>query len=131
MRRKIIDPDEKFQDGEIVESWSKVRVLVASFAIILLLGAGYFAFTKAKTKATQVLGIESGPRSINTSDVHLPTQDDANRLLENAKQELNNLTSGNLTSSQAALQRIITDLQSLQNGKENPTDLICHTICGK
>lgn len=129
MRRKIIDPDERFQEGEIVESWSRVRVLIALIAIIGIGALGYIGFTKVQNKATQVLGIESS--KVNTQDVHLPTQEDANKILDTAKNELNNLTSDNLTSSQAALQKIITDLQALQKGKGNPTDLICHTLCGR
>lgn len=129
MRRKIIDPDERFQEGEIVESWSKVRVLTACIGVAIIAGLLYVGFTKAQNKAARVLGIESS--KVNTQDVHLPTQDDANQILENAKNQLNNLTSDNLTSSQAALQKIITDLQALQSGKGNATDMICHSICGK
>lgn len=130
MRRKIIDRDERFQDADIVESWSKVRVFVALIVVVVLAGVAYVGFTRLKNKATQVLGTETSP-SIRTDDVRLPTQDDANQLLESAKNELNNLTANNLTSSQAALQKVISDLQALQSGKGNPTDLICHTLCGK
>ncbi len=129
MRRKIIDPDERFQEGKIVESWSKVRVLIALVVIAGIAALGYILFTKAQSKAARVLGAES-PK-IDTQNVHLPTRADANKVLNSVKQELNNLTSDNLTSSQAALQKIITDLQMLQSGKGNAADLICNTICGK
>lgn len=130
MKKRAILKDEEFHEAEVVESWSKARVFTALIVLTVLVGVGYFAFTKAKSKATHVLGVAAS-KSVGTSQVKLPTQDDAQRLLEQAKNEINNLTSDNLTASDGALQKVIEDLQSIQKGKGNPTDLICHTICGK
>lgn len=130
VKKNVSYHDEKFQEGTIVESWSKWRIIAAA---VLLIGAGalgYWGFTKLQHKAAQVLGAQSGPR-ISSGDVSLPSSTDAQKMLNQAKQELNNLTSDNLTSSQGALQQVITELQALQKGKENPTDLICKQLCGK
>ncbi len=120
--------NEKFQEAEIVESWSRMRIVIAATIIILALGGSYYIYTKAKTGATSVLGARTDPK-ISSSDVRLPSKDDATKLLETAKEELNNLTSDNLVSSQAALQKIINDLKDLQNGKGDPVETFCELVC--
>lgn len=127
MRENTLKKKDNFQEGELVERWSKIRILVGLTVLVFILGFGLFLFNKAGEKATQVLGIKD--HASNTSDIKLPTQEDANRLLDQAKDELNNLTAENLTSSQAAIQKIIRDLQSLQGGDKQTLDVVCELVC--
>ncbi|MFI5265182.1 MAG: hypothetical protein ACHQT7_00370 [Candidatus Levyibacteriota bacterium] len=131
MRRKI-ERDEEFMDGEVVEAWSRRRIIVA-LVILLALGiGGFLLFGKVKDKAVQVLGIASGPRITPPQDIKLPTQEDAANLLDRAKQELNNLTSENLSASQASgLQKVIQDLQSIKSGSGSAVGVFCDLVCKK
>ena len=61
----------------------------------------------------------------------MPSGEDATKLLGTAKKELSSLTPDNLTASDAALQKIILDLQSLQKGKGNPVETFCNLVCKK
>lgn len=94
------------------------------------MGGSYYLYAKAKTGTTHVLGAHSNPK-ITSSNVRLPKKEDAEKLLETAKEELSNLTSDNLVSSQAALQKIINDLKDLQNGKGDPVETFCELVCKK
>lgn len=135
--RKRINRDEEFMDGEVVEVWSKKKILIA-LVIFLVLGAGgIILFGKVKNKAVQVLGsaserFTSSSSSISPQDVKLPSQEDATALLDQAKQELNNLTSENLSSSQAGgLQKVIEDLQNIKSGSGSPVGVFCDLVCKK
>ncbi len=130
MKKKLFEKNEEFQEGEIVESWSKIRIVIAAIIVIFALFGSYYIYAKAKTGTTNVLGAHSDPK-ISSSDVHLPSREDAEKLLETAKNELNNLTSDNLVSSQAALQKIINDLKNLQDGKGDPVETFCELVCKK
>lgn len=133
MRRKI-DQDEGFTDGEVVDVWSKKRILIGLVVLTLFVSGAVFAFGKVKHKATQVLGIESGPRisSSYSQSVKLPTQKDATKLLDQARQELNNLTSENLSASQAGgLQKVIQDLQNIKSGSNSAVGVFCDLVCKK
>lgn len=129
MRRKI-GREEGFSEGQVVESWSGKKIVAACIILLLVLGGGYYLFQQAKKKASQVLG-SSVSRNVNSADVKLPTQEDAAKLLDKAKVELSNLTPDNLTASDAALQKIILDLQSLQKEKGNPIGVFCDLVCKK
>lgn len=134
--RRVIEKEEGFTDGEIVERWSRKRVLIASIVLLLLLAGGVYAMTKVKNKATQVLGIESAPKITSSSaaskNVRLPTQQDAEQLLEQAKQEINNLASQNLSASQAGgLQKVVEDLQNIKSGSGSALGTFCDLVCKK
>lgn len=135
MRKLKIQEDEEFQEGNIVESWSKKRIFAGLFILGIIGMVGWYGLKQVSSKTSQVLGsstVLNQARSVSDSDVRLPSKEDANMLLEQAKKELNALTlEKSDTSSQAALQKIIADLQSIQKGKDSPMDLICHTVCGK
>ncbi len=132
MRRKI-EKEEGFSEGEVVESWSKKRIGAALLVLLLLGGGAFFVFSQMGKRASEVLGEDIGPK-INTSrktanDVSLPTSEDAQELLESAKRELNNLTAENISASDGALQKVISDLQKVQSGEETPIDALCKMVC--
>lgn len=136
MRRRI-EREEGFMDGEVVEAWSKKKIGVALLIMLALGIGGFFLLGKAKDKMVQVLGVASEPRITDNSSllpqtIKLPTKEDAGALLEQAKQELNNLTSENVSASQAGgLQKVIADLQSIKSGSESAVGVFCDLICKK
>lgn len=135
MRKLKIHNNDEFQEGEIVESWSKKRMLSVLIVFVIIGVIAWYGFKKVETKVVNVLGtttVMNESKAVE-SDVKLPTTEDANKLLEQAKKELSSLTldQNNKTSSTAAIQKVIQDLQNIQQGKGNAMDLICHTVCGK
>ncbi len=132
MRRRI-EKEEGFTEAEVVESWSKKRIGVA-LLVVFLMGVGVmYAFSQIGKKATEVLGSQVGPQiqssRVAASDVSLPSSTDAKELLETAKKELEKITSENVSASDGALQKVITDLQNVQSGKESPVDALCKMVC--
>lgn len=136
MRRRI-EQEEGFMDGEVVEAWSKKKIVIALVVLLVLGIGGFFLLGKLKNKAVQVLGIESGPRITNGSftspqNVKLPTQEDAGKLLDQAKQELNTIASDSLSASQAGgLQKVIQDLQNIKSGSGSAVGVFCDLVCKK
>ncbi len=127
--RRGIDREEGFSEGQVVESWSGKKILAACIILVFVGIGGYYLFQQAKEKASKVLGAQVV--NSKNSEVKLPSGEDATKLLETAKKELSSLTPDNLTASDAALQKIILDLQSLQKGKGNPVETFCNLVCKK
>lgn len=131
MRRKI-DREDGFQEGEVVESWSKKRIGIAIFVLLAIvggLGYGVIHVTEETinkpVEELRVLG-ESSAR-----DVKLPSKSDIENTLETAQEELSKISSENVTASDAAIQKVIQDLQSIQGGGKEPIDVVCEMLCKK
>lgn len=134
--RKKIEKDEEFTEGDVVESWSKKRIIVGLVVLVLIVGVGYLFLSKIQEQATKVFGVSTTKPELQrvsqvSSEVRLPRKEDANILLERAKEELNNLTPETASASDGAIQRVIQDLQSLQSGRETPVGVICDLVCKK
>ncbi|MGE5041852.1 MAG: hypothetical protein ACM3IJ_03030 [Candidatus Levyibacteriota bacterium] len=127
--RRWINREDGFMEGQVVESWSGKRILVACLVLLILGGFGFYLLQKTGKKASEVLGATFNP--VPTTEVKVLTKDDAGKLLNQAKKELESLTAENLTASGAALQKIILDLQSIQKGNSNPVEAFCNLVCKK
>lgn len=126
----------KVQEGEIVESAWDIKKIGIGIAILvpLLIAGAYVLFPVGSGPNTNsnkgILGI-SAQDSTSTKDVPpLPTKDDIEQIITSAKNTLSQITSDNLTSSQAAIQKIIGDLQVLQ-GKKDAVGVFCDLVCKK
>lgn len=131
MRRKI-DREDGFQEGDVVEAWSKKRISIAillTLALIGGLGYGIVTWTEGTlnkpVEELRVLGESSA------EDIELPSRDDIERTLETAKNELEKISTENVTASDAAIQKVIQDLQSIQGGGKEPIDVVCEMLCKK
>jgi hypothetical protein len=120
--------NEDIQEGEIVESYwdvKKIAVGLVFLAIIIIAGSYLLKFFETNSSKSNVLGVSEN----EVKDAPpLPDKDDIENIIENAKESLSEITSENLTSSQAAIQRIITDLKSLQ-GESGAVGVICSLMC--
>lgn len=128
--RKLRITDEKeAMDGELVEEvWSKKRVgialLVIGFILLfVIVGVRYFLPDDG------VDSVLSAQTKMDTS-VKIPTQDDVKSVIQNAQESLQKITEENVTSSQAAIQKVIQDLQSIQSGSQSSNNLFCQVVCG-
>lgn len=115
------------EDGEVVETewdWKRVGVGIFVLAVLFIVGS-YIFFPKGSNQAT--LGASTQNLSPTPA---LPNERDVQGIINSAKQTLSQLTSNNLTSSQAAIQKVITDLQQLQ-GSKSAVGAFCSLVCGK
>lgn len=129
MRRKI-EKEEGFTDGEVMESWSGKRILVGLFVLVIIIGASVMFLSKVQERTSKVLGSKTQLQQIaSDKDIKLPSKETAQDLLNTAKKELDKITSENVSASDGALQKVISDLQKVQNGKETPIDALCKMVC--
>jgi gas vesicle protein len=115
-------------EGETVETqWDIKRIVIGIVILAILASFGaLFFFPKKPSSDQATLGVSSGESSRELPN--LPTQDDVENIVSEAKSALSEITSENLTSSQAAIQKIISDLQKLQENK-GAIGAICSLIC--
>lgn len=131
MRRKI-DREDGFQEGDIVEVWSKKRILFAIIVFfIITVGLGYGALYVTEETFNKPIEELRVLGESNTRDVKLPSREDIENTLETAKEELSKISSENVTASDAAIQKVIQDLQSIQGGGKEPVDVVCEMLCKK
>lgn len=130
MKRKILEEVEA-EDVKEETHWDFKRLAVGVTILIVILGfGGLMLFTRVKNEIAQkgqTLGISSESK-LSKKVPPLPSKDDIQGILKNAQKTLSEISSDNLTSSQAAIQKIITDLESLQQNK-NARDFICNVMC--
>lgn len=129
MRRKI-EKEEGFEEGQLVERWSGARIFVGLIVLAIIIFGGAIFFSVLQDKTSRVLGSSTHvQRTVNGKEVKLPSADSAQELLETAKKELDKITSENVSASDGAIQKVISDLQKVQNGGQTPVDAICKMIC--
>lgn len=119
--------DEKVQEGEIVETmWDVKKIAAGLFIIVLLIIVTSYLFSKNgnTNQAAETLGAQTGVSPTPS----LPTKEDVQNIITGARNSLSQITSDNLTSSQAAIQKIISDLKELQ-GKNGAVGVICDLMC--
>ncbi len=128
MRKKI--EEHAFQEGELVERWSRPKIFVALGVLFVLLCVGIIGYSMIEEKVTPNQSVLSASDSkANVQNVKLPSGEDVSNILDQAKENLSQITSENLTSSQAAIQKIIHDLQNLQNGSGSAVGTFCDLVC--
>lgn len=126
MRR---EKHEEAQEGEIVEThWDLRKIGIGfTFLVLLIIAGSYilkFQENTGMNQKTNVLGTSHETKEVPP----LPDKGDIESIITDAKDTLSQITSDNLISSQAAIQKIIADLQSLQ-GKSGAVGLICKALC--
>ncbi len=126
--RLKIDRDEDVQEGEIIETeWDIKKLAIGLVILILLIIVGSYIFFPSKESDNQSL--EASMHNLSPTPP-LPNQKDVENVIDNARKTLSELTAKNLTSSEAAIQKVINDLEGLK-GKNGAMNLFCNTICKK
>lgn len=127
----------KIFEGETVETRWDLKKIVIGLVILLVLGLlGAIMLTgigkREEVNDREALGIASEDESENggRETPSLPTGEDVERIIRETRETISNITAENLTSSQAAIQKMISDLEVLQ-GKKDAKDVICDLICKK
>ena len=123
---KIDNP--KIFDGETVEARWDLKKIIIGVIILSILGLlGAIMLTgigrQGAVNDREALGITNEKPS-------LPTTADVERIIRETRETISSITADNLTSSQAAIQKMISDLEVLQ-GKKDAKDVICDLVCKK
>lgn len=118
-------------EGELVETqWNIKRIIIGAVIVVaLLILASYILFPSGvkDDQNKEALGITSG--NADGREVQsLPSKEDIETIIQSAQETLSAITSDNLTSSQAAIQRLIADFQKLQKDK-GPAGILCDLVC--
>lgn len=126
-RRKIIDEEleERVEEAEVVMRWSKKRIVIATFLVVLIIAGGIYAISLLTQRQVQVLGEATKDKP----QIKIPTEDSVQDVIDKAKEDLSNINAKNIVSSQPKLQQIINDLTSLTNSSKSARNVICDTIC--
>jgi len=121
----------KIFEGETVETRWDLKKIIIGVVILLVLGLlGVIMLTgigrQSSVSDREALGVESKDEDAPS----LPTSENVERIIRETRETISNITSDNLTSSQAAIQKMISDLEILQ-GKKDAKDVICDLVCKK
>lgn len=130
------EPDLKQLDlGEDENHWDFKKIAIGGGIILVLLSLGALMLipgdTRTKREKEGVLSVETeGDETKSQKPPPLPNREDVEGIISNAQDALSKITSDNLTSSQAAIQKVISDLEKLKDDK-SATDVICDLVCKK
>lgn len=121
----------KIFEGETVETRWDPKKIIIGVVILLILGLlGTIMLTgigrQSSVSDREALGVES----VDENAPSLPTSEDVEKIIRETRETISNITAGNLTSSQAAIQKMISDLEILQE-KKDAKDVICDLVCKK
>src|SRR5690554_3648571 len=125
MRKSLKEEkNEEVIEGEEVQSvWDLKKIIVGFVILIIILIVASYVFIPTRYAGESDYRETLGA-STSDEPPPLPDASDVDKILNNAQKALSNITSENLTSSQAAIQKIITDLQKLQES-EGVGDVFC------
>lgn len=129
MARRRKDEQEHHSDSE--EQWSIKRIFVGivSFLCLALLAAYLFFPAIKNGLATGYKKAVLGASDKKAEKIELPDNKDVTKIIQEAQKNLSKITPENLTASDAAITKIIQDLQALQGGKKNAGDIFCELVC--
>lgn len=126
----------EFDSVDSQKEWDIKRIIfgISLFCLLVIFGIYFllrpFSSKDIKNPNINVLGTtESNGKT--PDDISLPTKEDADKLLKDVQDTVSKITTENITSSQAAIQTVIQNLQELSGGKKSPTDFLCEFVCKK
>src|SRR3989344_7447297 len=108
----------KIFEGETVETrWDLKKIIIGVVILLVfgLLGAIMLSGIGRQSSVSdrEALGVENKDEDAPS----LPTSENVERIIRETRETISNITSDNLTSSQAAIQKMISDLEILQGKK--------------
>ena len=112
------------------ETWNKKRVFLGIFLLaLLIIGGGYLFRDKIFISSSRQLKSVEGA-STSTVDTAANVQETVKEKIDNLKQEVSGLNLMEVTSSSPQVQKILSDIKSLQQYPENQVKDLCRKICG-
>ena len=123
-------------EGEIESAWDPKKIIIGVVILSVLGLLGSIMLTGSSrqdsTNGPSALGVTSDDfEKLDDSEVpQLPDRSDVDRIIRETRETISNLTAENLTSSDAAIQKVISDLSKLREGK-GAGDVLCDLVCKK
>lgn len=136
----------KVIEGEFTEEkWDKKKIILGAITIAFLLYGGYYAKSMyldptgnndlsektkvagAQTQADEEAKLES--TGIGSSNFSLPSTRDVQQQLEKLTTQVNKISVTEIASSSPQIQKVIKDLQSLENLPRSQAKQACEQIC--
>ena len=122
-----VDKSELFEGETVERRWDPKKIIIGIviLSILGLLGAIMLSGIGKRNSINdrETLGVTS-------EKPFLPTSEDVERIIRETRETISNITAENLTSSQSAIQKMISDLELLQ-GKKDAKDVLCELVCKK
>ncbi|MDP2649784.1 MAG: hypothetical protein Q8P10_02980 [bacterium] len=129
--------------NQIQENWSKKRILIGLVILTMLVAAGYFVKINfldngAKGILDKVKGASTfnQPAASNNQNQENPfsaespkLNNDIQQKLDSVKKRINDLNVSDMATSSPYVQKIISDLQSLEQLPKNQAREACFNIC--
>lgn len=109
-----------------IEVWNFKRIIGTLFFITVLIVGGYIFFIKDNPNMSMVMGLTTQrekPKPISIKGVNLTEK------LQDLKSQVNNLDVKDLAESTPQYQKLIKDLQSLQELPKNQMKETCLNVC--
>lgn len=122
---KNIKDEREIKEAEIVKNWSKKRIIIAIIVLIILILGIFFVSSLLSQRLNNAL-VDNKP---DKPEINLPNKEGIQTVLNNAKQQLNNVNAQNVVESQPQIRQIISDLNSLSGASGSAKSLICDTLC--
>lgn len=123
-RKAIKEAEEIIEDAEVVMRWSGKRIVIATSLVVLIIAGGIYAISLL-SQNPKVLG-EKAP---DKPKLKLPSERRIEKILDQAQEELSNVTAKNLVDSQPRLKKIIEELTNLTGSSSSAKSLICDSLC--
>lgn len=122
-RKSYKEDDENIIEDEVIMRWSAKRIFIATVIVVAIIAGGIYTISLlSQNKA--VLGERSDKPYLK-----LPNERTVEKVLEKAQEDLANINTKNIVSSQPKIQKIIEDLQNLTTSTASAKNLICDAIC--
>lgn len=122
------------EESKNEETWNKKRIFFAISLITLLIAGGYFFKTRllsgaSSRPAKSVEGINVKEKDAEPG-LGIDVQGAVKEKIDSIKQQVLGLNIAEIASSSPQVQKIINDVQSLQQYPSNEFKAICKQICG-
>lgn len=121
------------------ETWNKKRIFLAFFLLICL-GVGVYYFKTEvmgekinlfnKDFGKSVKGVETVKKNDLAPGIDIDLQKALKEKLEGLKKEVGNLSVADIASSSPQIQKVLSDIKSLEQYPNNQFKEICKTVCG-
>ncbi len=127
MKKKIDNDEEKVERKKVEDEahWSIKRILIFTSILLTLAFAVWYFF---QLRQGEILGEQDMSTDGSGPQIGLPSQDDVSAILESAEENISNIDTNDIISSQPQIQQAIEQLEKLTD-KDNFKKNICSSIC--
>lgn len=126
---------ESMEENQTYETWD-IKKILTGLILLVILGLSFKVLVMDKKSSNvasvssqnvQGVSTQATPSSIPVSSDSLKTTVQTN--LDNLKKEVNNINVVEIATSAPAVQKVISDIKSLEQAPQNQAKQVCLQIC--